>query len=62
MLKMADEKIVVSEEYSIKAFEKRNKFMVENCCYLIAYLRKEKTGTASTVKYAQNLGKKIFYV
>ena len=62
MLALADEKVVISKEYSDDVFKKRNQFMVENSYVLIAYLRNDKSGTASTVKIAERLGKKIFYV
>ena len=53
MLLSADEKVVLSEEYTPYCMQKRNKFMVDNASVVLAYLRNEKTGTANTVKYAK---------
>ena len=52
MLSLADEKVVLSEEYTPTCMQKRNKFMVDNASILLAYIYKDYGGTASTVKYA----------
>lgn len=54
MLKKADQVIMVSKEYTPYCMQKRNMFMVDNCSVLIAYITKDKGGTANTVKYAKN--------
>ena len=59
MIEVADEKIVLQEEYDKKCMLKRNMFMVDNCSTLVAYMRKESGGTAFTVNYAR---KKNVYV
>ena len=56
MLSSADEKIVLSEEYYSGCMQKRNKFMVDNCSGLLAYLKRDYGGTANTVRYAQKKG------
>lgn len=62
LLSNADEKIFISNEYSLGCMQKRNKFMVNYSTVLIAYLRREGTGTSSTVKYAIKKGIKIIFV
>jgi uncharacterized phage-like protein YoqJ len=52
MLDVADEKILLQEEYDNYCMLKRNKFMVDNCSTLITYLRKTTGGTAYTERYA----------
>ena len=52
MLEKADEKVYISKEYNMYCMQKRNRFMVDNASVLIAYLRREKTGTSYTVNYA----------
>ncbi len=53
MIDVADEKIVLSEKYTSYCMIKRNKFIVDNSCAVVAYLTEDKGGTYSTVKYAQ---------
>lgn len=62
MLNSANESVVLSEKYSPYCMMKRNKFMVDNSCLLISYLRQERGGTFNTVKYAEKTGKKIIFV
>ena len=52
MLSLADEKIILQEKYDKYCMINRNKFMVDNCSALVAYLRKNTGGTAYTVNYA----------
>lgn len=59
MVLSADEKVILSKEYTLNCMQKRNEFMVDNCSVLVAYLRKENTGTAKTVKYAVKTKKMI---
>ncbi len=56
MLSLADEKIVLSEEYYSGCMQKRNKFMVDNASGLLAYVKRDFGGTANTVKYARKQG------
>ncbi len=62
MLSVADEKIIISEEYTAWCMQKRNQFMVDNSSVLVSYLREEKGGTANTVNYAKKKNKKIINV
>ena len=56
MLSVADEKIILSKEYTSTCMQKRNKFMVDNASGVLAYLKRDYGGTANTVKYAQKKG------
>lgn len=48
-----DKFIYTSKEYVKGCMFKRNRFLVDNSSYCIAYLTETKGGTAYTVKYAQ---------
>ena len=56
MLSVADEVLLISEEYSSTCMQKRNKFMVDNSSVVVAYLNRDYGGTANTVKYANYKG------
>lgn len=62
MVSTADEKIILSPSYDEKCMQRRNKYMVDNCSVLLAYLRRDFGGTVNTVKYAQKKGIKIIKV
>lgn len=53
MVDSADEKVILSEYYTPQCMIKRNRYMVDNSCILIAYLNSDKGGTYSTVQYAK---------
>lgn len=53
MINSADSKVILSKEYTPYCMIKRNRFMVDNCTCLVAYLRQEKGGTKNTVEYAK---------
>jgi uncharacterized phage-like protein YoqJ len=55
MLASADEKIILSKEYYSGCMQKRNRFMVDNCSVVLAYLKRDFGGTANTVNYARKL-------
>ena len=59
MVALCNEKIVLSPQYTPYCMHQRNRYMVEQAKYLICYLRKSTGGTASTVNYAQKLGREI---
>ena len=61
MLSVADEKIILSTEYTPTCMMKRNKFMVDNASVLLAYLERDYGGTANTVRYAKKMDVPIFY-
>ena len=52
MLNSADQTIILKENYDKYCMIKRNEFMVDNSSILVAYLRKDKGGTAFTVRNA----------
>lgn len=62
MLEVADEKILVSKDYTPYCMQKRNMFMVDNSSLLIAYLRESNGGAKNTVEYAKNKNVSIIYV
>ncbi|MBO7737022.1 MAG: DUF1273 family protein [Clostridia bacterium] len=59
MVALCNEKIVLSPQYTPYCMHVRNRYMVEQAKYLLCYLRKTSGGTASTVNYAQKLGREI---
>lgn len=62
MLELADEKIVLSKEYTPYCMMNRNRFMVDNCSLLLAYIRENKGGTKRTVDYAERKGILVRYI
>lgn len=63
LLELADKVIVLSDYYYLRCFLDRDKFMVENASYLIAYYDgREKGGTYYTVKKARARGIPIINV
>lgn len=56
MLEVADQKIVLSKNYTPQCMQNRNKFMVDNSSIVIAYLSKNFGGTKNTVEYAKKMG------
>ena len=55
----ADEVIYVSPYYTKECMLKRDRYMVDNSRFVVAFLNKERGGTHYTVKYAKKLGRKI---
>ena len=62
LLENADEKVLISKEYTKDCMLKRNRFMVDNCSGLIAYYKRDFGGTASTVRYAIKNNVPIIYI
>ncbi len=62
MLAVADEKILVSKDYTPYCMQKRNMFMVDNSSLLIAYLRESLGGAKNTIEYAKKQNVSIIYV
>ncbi len=58
----ATDVVYLSEKYTRYCMHVRNKYMVDNSDYCIAYLIKDTGGTASTVDYAKKKGKNIIYI
>lgn len=55
MLK-ADRIIYLGEEYSKGCMQRRNQYMVDHSCRLIAVVSDYKSGTGSTIRYAEKQG------
>ena len=53
MLESADNVVLVSKEYTNYCMMKRNRYMVDNCSLLFAYLKRNFGGTYHTVEYAK---------
>ena len=53
VLKRADETITLLKEYKSGSYFKRNRFLVDNASLCIAYHRRNGSGTAYTVNYAE---------
>ena len=62
LLNNADSVNYISDEYYDGCMQKRNRYMVDNSDYCIAYLTQMRGGTYYTVKYALNQGKKVINV
>lgn len=60
ILERADECILVSERYDADCMRRRNERLAENCDMLIAYVGKEMSGAAQTVRIARSLGKTVY--
>ena len=56
ILSRADEVVTLSEHYTNYCMMKRNRYMVDHADKVIAYLKKDTGGTASTVRYAEKKG------
>jgi uncharacterized phage-like protein YoqJ len=55
-----DEQILVSEVYDADCMRRRNEYLAQNCDMLVAYVNKERSGAAQTVRMARALGKKVY--
>jgi len=53
---------VTLEEYSPRVMQERNKWMVNNCDYLIAVWDGTPGGTANCVRYAESVKRNIFRI
>ena len=62
MISVADDKVILCQNYTPYCMMARNKFMVDNSVSLVAYLNENKGGTFSTVKYAKEKGVSIIKV
>lgn len=63
-MERCDERVVLHERYETGCMFERNRYMVDRCDMVLAYLRGacEKGGTYYTVRYAQKTGKPVLYV
>ncbi len=62
ILDEADEVVYVSEEYNPGCMHKRNRFMVDGSAAVVAYINRPKGGTAYTVCYAMDEGRRIINI
>ena len=59
LLGMADEKILISDNYTPYCMHKRNRFMVDNASLVLAYLTQNYGGTYATINYAKTKNIKV---
>lgn len=64
LLGSCDERVVLHERYETGCMFERNRYMVDRCDLLFAYLREgsKKGGTYYTVRYAERQKKSVFYL
>lgn len=65
MLERSTDNILLQTHFSSDCFYKRNRYMVDQCNYLLAVydvLEQHKSGTGYMVKYAQSLNRGIIYI
>ncbi len=58
----ADGVKIISPRRTRDAYLKRNRFMVDKADVCVAYLKRENTGTAYTVRYARSKGKEVIMI
>lgn len=59
-LSSADEVIYISDSYTATCMAERNAFLAQRADILVAYLGKQRSGAAQTVRMAEKLGKRIY--
>ena len=62
VISKADSVVLVSDEYHQGCYAKRNKFMVDNSDFVITWFDGKPGGTANTLKYAKEKGKRIINI
>ncbi len=62
ILDEADEVVCVSEEYNPGCMHKRNRYMVDKSAAVVAYINRPNGGTAYTVCYAMDEGRRIINI
>ncbi len=62
LLSVCDEKIVLHERYEQGCMFERNRYMVDRCNVLLAYLENDRGGTFYTVNYAKKREKRIIFL
>ena len=55
----ADESVCLSKRYDRECMRRRNRFMVDHSAVCVCYLTRERSGTAKTVRYAEEQGLRI---
>lgn len=62
LLAACDERVVLHEHYENGCMFERNRYMVDRCDVLLAYLTSERGGTFYTVNYAKKKGKQVIFL
>ncbi len=62
LLAACDERVVLHEHYENGCMFERNRYMVDRCDVLLAYLASERGGTYYTVNYAKKKGKRVLFL
>lgn len=62
ILNGADQKIILSDRYYKGCMHVRNNYMADRADVLVAYLKEEKGGTASTVKYFKRKKNAVIFI
>ena len=62
ILKKTDKITILQKEYTPTCMQKRNKYMVDNCDYLIAVYNGKPGGTRNTLNYAERVGKEVILI
>lgn len=62
LLKRCNSNVLISLSYTKFCMHMRNRYMVDNADYLLAYCHKPTGGSAGTVKYAQQKGIPVYFV
>ncbi len=62
ILAACDERVVLHEHYCDGCMFERNRYMVDRCDRLLAYLTGTRGGTYYTVRYAQKKGKPVLFL
>ncbi len=62
ILSNADKVNVMSEIYYKGCMQKRNRFMVDNSDYVVAYVKRASGGSYYTAAYAESLDKNVIYI
>ncbi len=62
IISAANEVEYISEEYTDDCMKKRNGVLVERADILVAYASRGASGSAQTVRMAENLGKRVYNI
>ena len=62
LLSLADSVVYVSERYFRGCMHKRNRYLIDNASWCIAYKTRDTGGTAYTVQYAERCGVPILLI
>lgn len=62
VMTVADEKIVISENYHKGCYQMRNKYMVDNCDIVLTWYDGKSGGTRNTINYALQNNRKVINI